>query len=131
MSNGFQFYEGAATESADVARITVRRGGVLILTRAAVEMLGEGVSRVQVGYNPKTRAIGLRGTSGDGKGGYLLRKQANTVSRLVDGKRVFSHHGLTVEKARSYDAQDFGDGVVGIVLEPAQPSVAKTKAAKK
>ena len=81
----FDFYEGPASDSTSHPRITVRRGGVLILTRAAVEMLGEGVSRVQVAYNPKTRAIGLRGMSGDGKGGYLLRKQANSVSRLVDG----------------------------------------------
>jgi len=117
MSTGFEFFEGPTTESTDVPRITVRRGGLMVLTRAAVEMLGEGVGQVQVGFNPETRAIGLRAAERDAKGCYRLREQRNSVSRLVDGKRVFAHHGLTVEKAQSFDAQDFGAGVVGFVLE--------------
>ena len=117
MTNGFSFYEGPTTESTDVPRITVRRGGLMVLTRAAVEMLGEGVTQVQIGFNPETRAIGLRATEKGAKGSYRLREQRNSVSRLVDGKRVFAHHELTVEQARSFDAQDFGDGVVGFVLD--------------
>ena len=129
MSDGFQFYEGTATESAEIPRITVRRGGVLILTQAAVQMLGDGVERVQVGFNAKTRAIGLRGLAPDGKGGYLLRQQANGVSRLIDGKRVFAHHGLKVDKAQSYEAEDFGNGVIGVTL--AAPAASKpTRPAK-
>ena len=89
----------------------------MVLTQAAVEMLGEGVERVQIGYNPETRAIGLRAADNGTRGSYRLREQRNSVSRLVDGKRVFAHHGLTVDKARTFDAQDFGDGVVGFVLE--------------
>ncbi len=44
MSNGFQFFEGATSESTTAPRITVRKGGVLVLTQAAVEMLGDGVT---------------------------------------------------------------------------------------
>ncbi|MCH9647777.1 MAG: hypothetical protein K0U98_06030 [Deltaproteobacteria bacterium] len=117
MSTGFEFFEGPTTESTDVPRITIRRGGLMVLTRAAVEMLGEGVGQVQIGYNPETRAIGLRAADNGARGSYRLREQRNSVSRLVDGKRFFAHHGLTVEKARSFGAQDFGDGVVGFVLE--------------
>ena len=113
----FDFYEGPATDSTSHPRITVRRGGLMVLTQAAVEMLGEGASQVQIGYNPETRAIGLRAADNGARGSYRLREQRNSVSRLVDGKRVFAHHGLTVDKARSFDAQDFGDGVVGFVLE--------------
>jgi hypothetical protein len=116
---GFQFFEGPATESAEVARITVRKGGILVLTGAAVGMLGDGVERVQVGFNSETGAIGLRAAAEGAAGSYRLRHQKGTAGRLVDGKRVFAHHGLTADKARSYDAQDFGDGVVGIVLEGA------------
>ena len=43
MSNGFQFFEGTTTESATAARITVRKGGILVLTRAAIAMLGDEV----------------------------------------------------------------------------------------
>ena len=134
MSTGFEFFEGPTTESTDVPRITVRRGGLMVLTRAAVEMLGEDTGQVQIGYNPQTRAIGLRAVEKGSKGCYRLREQRNSVSRLVDGKRVFAHHGLTVEKARSFDAQDFGDGVVGFVLDEAPepvPAEAPAKAAPK
>ena len=113
MSNGFQFYEGTSTESASRPKITVRRGGVLVLTSAAVAMLGEDATHVQIGYNPETKAIGLRGAPEDCKGCYRLREQRNSASRLVDGKRVFKHHGLTAEKSQSYDAEDFGDGLIG------------------
>ena len=115
----FDFYEGPTTGSTSHPRITVRRGGLMVLTQAAVEMLGEGVERVQIGFNPETRAIGLRAADNGARGSYRLREQRNSVSRLVDGKRVFAHHGLTVDKARTFDAQDFGDGVVGFVLEDA------------
>ena len=60
MSNGFQFYEGTTSDSATTPKITVRKGGVLILTKAAVDMLGDDVKHVQIGYNDETKAIGIR-----------------------------------------------------------------------
>ncbi len=116
MSTDFDFYEGPTTESSESPRITVRRGGLMVLTRAAALMLGEGATHVQIGFNSKTQAIGLKSAVKGARGSYRLREQRNSVSRLVDGKRVFAHHGLTVDKARSFDAEDFGDGVVGFLL---------------
>ena len=138
----FDFYKGPATDSSSHPRITVRRGGLMVLSQAAVDMLGEGVERVQIGYDTETRAIGLRGVDHGTRGSYRLREQRNSVSRLVDGKRVFAHHGLTVDKARTFDAQKFGDGVVGFVLEDASdddddsalakaPAKAKSKTRKR
>ncbi len=126
----FQFYEGQSTEDSTVARITVRRGGLLVLTHSAVQMLGDDVTRVQVGYNPKTHAVGIRSADVGARGSYLLRKQAKSVSKLVDGKRVLAHHGLKVEKAQSFEAQDFGDGVIGFVLPEAEVEKPKAKAKK-
>ena len=40
MSNGFDFYEGTASENT-TPRITVRKGGQLVLTSGAVDMLGD------------------------------------------------------------------------------------------
>ena len=54
MANGFDFYEGTKSENT-TPRITVRKGGQLVLTRGAVEMLGEGVSHVQLGYHPENK----------------------------------------------------------------------------
>ena len=112
----FQFYEGSTTDSATSARITVRKGGILVLTKATVEMLGDDVEAVQVGYNPETRAVALRPASLDARGSYRLRGQRNSVSKLVDGKRVFKHHGLVAESSMSYDTEIFGDGLVGFTL---------------
>lgn len=43
-------------------------------------------------------------------------------SRLITGKRFFAHHGLTIEKARTFDAEAFDGGIVGFKLieEPAE-----------
>jgi len=99
MTTGFEFFEGAATVSTTAPRITVRRTGQLVLTQAAVAMLGEGVSHVQIGYNEKTKAVGIRSVAEDAKGRYRLRSQPNGVSYLVDGKRFFAHYGLSLGKA--------------------------------
>ena len=55
----FEFYEGGRTDSR-APRITVRRSGQLALTGAAVALLGEGVSHVQVGFDAVTQAVGIR-----------------------------------------------------------------------
>jgi hypothetical protein len=132
--NTFQFFEGSNTESTDVARITVRRGGILVLTQKAVELLGEGVTHVKIGFDAKSRAIGLKSTEPGARGCYRLRQQGKSLSRLVDGKRVFAHHGLQADKAHSFDAQEFGGGVVGFAFpEPAAAAEApvRAKTAKK
>jgi hypothetical protein len=76
MTHGFEIYEGTATESADVARITVRKGGLMVLTRAAVDLLGEGITHVQLAYNAKTGAVGIRAATEAAPGCYLLRARA-------------------------------------------------------
>jgi hypothetical protein len=73
MTTGFEFFEDAATVSTTAPRITVRRTGQLVLTQAAVEMLGEGVSHVQIGFNEKTKSVGLRSVPEDSN--YFPRKK--------------------------------------------------------
>ncbi len=138
---GFEFYEGKTTDSAATAEITVRRGGVLVLTAATVEMLGKGTTHVQLGFDASNCAVGLKAASEGVRGAYRLRTQSNSVSRLVDGKRLFAHHGLSAEKAQRFDAEDFGNGVVGFRLpekveespkRPAKPPARpKARSAKK
>ncbi len=133
MSNGFQFYEGATTENSTAAKVTVRKGGLLVLTQGAVKMLGDDVEYVQVGYNAETKAIGIRSADEDAKGRYRLRSQNNSLSRLVNGKRFFTHQGLTLEKAHTFEAEDFGDGIVGFTFteesEGDAPKAAEPEAA--
>jgi hypothetical protein len=55
----------------------------------------------------------------------------------VDGKLVFAHHGLAIDKAQSFEAQDFGDRVAGCVMADGSEELAKaarktaTKASKR
>lgn len=74
MSNGFQFFEGSTTINSTSPQATLRRSGQVILTAAAVELLGDGVTQVQVGYNAKTGAVGIRPAVEGGRG--ALRPQA-------------------------------------------------------
>ncbi len=116
MSTEFEFFEGTATVNSTTPRVTVRKAGQLVLTEAAVAMLGEGVEAVQIGYNAKSRVVGIRPAPEGGRGVLKLRAQPNGRSRLVDAKRFFDHRGLAVDKARGLEVEDFGGGVVGFRL---------------
>jgi hypothetical protein len=107
----FEFFEGARTDNR-APKITVRRSGQVSLTGAAVALLGEGVTAVQLGYDVTTKAVGIRPAPEGTRGRYKLRQQANR-SGLVDGRRFFAHHGLTLAEARTFDAEAFGQGIVG------------------
>ncbi len=133
----FEFYQGTTSENTS-PRITIRKGGQLVLTSGAVEMLGENVDHVQIGYDAKTKVVGIRGAGEDAQGRYRLRSQKTGGSRLVTGKRFFAHNGLTIAKARTFDAAAYDGGIVGFELtgEPAEaetetPAPAKTAPAKK
>ena len=123
MSQGFEFFLGTKTEN-QAPRITLRKGGQLVLTEAAVRMLGQGVTHVQIGFNEKTQAVGLRPASEETEGRYRLRSQPTSTSRLVNGKRFFAHRGRALEKARTFDAEEFGDTIVGFHLTEMSPSAA-------
>lgn len=115
----FEFFQGTLSESSTLPRITVRRGGLMVITRAAVDLLGDEVSRVQLAYNRTTGDVGIRAATDDTPGSYLLRTQPKSPSRLVSGKRFFHHHGLPVDEARTYTANDYGNGIVGFRLRAA------------
>ena len=108
MTNEFEFFEGTSTVNSTTPRVTVRKAGQLVLTEAAVAMLGEGVEHVQIGYNAKSRVVGIRSAAAEVRGALKLRAQPNGRSRLVDAKRFFSHRALTVDKARGLEVEDFG-----------------------
>jgi hypothetical protein len=116
MTNDFTFFEGAATVNSTTPRVTVRKTGQLVLTEAAVAMLGDDVEAVQIGFDPKARAVGIRPAVEGGRGTLKLRRQPNGRSRLIDAKRFFAHQGLAVETARGLAVEEFGGGIVGFRL---------------
>ena len=132
MGTEFEFFEGTATVNSTTPRVTVRKAGQLVLTEAAVAMLGEGVEHVQIGFNAKSRVVGIRSAAAEVRGALKLRAQPNGRSKLVDGKRFFAHRGLAIDKARGLEVEDFGGGIVGFRLpeEGAGEAEASAKAAK-
>jgi hypothetical protein len=87
----------------------------MVLTPAAVAMLGDDATHVQFGYDPETRTVALRAAPNGAKGRYRLREQANGSS-LVDGRRFMAHYELQVEKAQRFPAEELADGMVGFRL---------------
>ena len=108
MGTEFEFFEGTATVNSTTPRVTVRKAGQLVLTEAAVAMLGEGVEHVQIGYNGKSCVVGIRSAAAEVRGALKLRAQPNGRSRLVNAKRFFAHRSLAVDKARGLEVEDFG-----------------------
>jgi hypothetical protein len=137
MSTEFEFFEGTATVNSTTPRVTVRKAGQLVLTEAAVAMLGEGVEAVQIGYNAKSRVVGIRPAADGVRGALKLRAQPNGRSRLVDAKRFIAHRGLAVDKARGLEVEEFGGGIVGFRLpegevgEPESPKPVKATGRRK
>jgi len=117
-----EFFEGARTES-KAPQVTVRRSGQMVLTAAAVAMLGESVTHVQFGFDADNRAVALRPAPKGAKGRYRLRAQSNGSS-LVDSRRFLAHHGVELEKAETFPAEEFGSGIVGFRFDEAGSSTA-------
>ena len=115
-THGFNFYEGTARAHSQEPRVTVRSGGLMVITPAAIEMLGDDVTHVQLGLNPKTNTVAIRKAADNTKGRYLLRIQKNSPMLLIGAKKFFAHHDLPVDKAKSYDATKVADGLVGFTL---------------
>ena len=114
MTTGFQFFEGTRSTTQS-PQVTVRRSGQMVLTPAAVAMLGDDATHVQFGYDPDTRTVALRSAPKSAKGRYRLREQSNGSS-LVDGRRFMAHYELQVEKAQRFPAEELADGMVGFRL---------------
>jgi hypothetical protein len=87
----------------------------MVLTPAAVAMLGDDATHVQFGYDPDTRTVALRSAPKSVKGRYRLREQSNGSS-LVDGRRFMAHYELQVEKAQRFPAEELAEGMVGFRL---------------
>lgn len=118
MSN-FVFLTGTESRS-NSPKITIRKGGMIVLNDRAVEKLGENVTHVQIGYNAESNAIGIRPTTADAAGRYRLRSQQKGSSRIINGKRLFAHHGLTAQTSQTFDVEEFSDGILGVVLSTAR-----------
>jgi hypothetical protein len=114
MTTGFQFFEGTRSTTQS-PQVTVRRSGQMVLSPAAVAMLGDDATHVQFGYHGGTRTVALRSAPNGSKGRYRLREQSNGSS-LVDGRRFMAHYELQVEKAQRFPAEELAEGMVGFWL---------------
>ena len=114
----FEFFEGVVSERAGKPRITVRRGGLMVITRAAAELLGDSVELVQLAFDRATGAVGMRAAEKGAPGAYRLRAQYKGPNWTVGGRRFFDHYGIDTGKATTFDVTDFGDGIIGFVMTP-------------
>ena len=130
MNQTFDFYQGSASEDTTTPKVTLRKSGHMVLTPAAVALTGEAVTQVQIGFNAETRAVGIRSAEEEAKGKYRLRPQNGSAKRLVDGKRFFAHVGVPIEKAASFEVEDFGDGIIGFYLPEARETSEAAPSAK-
>lgn len=80
---------------------------------------------MQLAFNRKTGAAGIRAAAAGTPGSYRLRHQKKGAGRQITGKRFFLHFGLDLTApARSFDVTDFGGGLIGFTFEvkPAAPA---------
>ena len=113
----FVFFDSSQTSKSMTPKITVRRGGALVINHKAAEMFGKDVTHVQICYSVKTKAVGLRAAKPDTEGAFRMQKHKNINNGfLVNAAKMFKYHGLEIERATSFDVEDFGDGIYGVTL---------------
>ncbi len=56
MDQAFDFYQGSASEDFTTPKVTLRKSGHMVHTPAAVALMGEEVTQVQIGFKAGTRA---------------------------------------------------------------------------
>ena len=121
----FEFFEGNVSVSSSRPQITLRKGGLIVLSRATVDMLKgdapDDVTHVQLAYNASNGSVGVRACELGTAGAYTLRSQKKNPARLIGGKRFFKHHDLHVTAAATYIAEDFGNGIVGFRFPDTAP----------
>ena len=117
----FHFFDGSRTDSTTPS-IRLRPTGQMVLNSAALELLGDGTTHVQVGFNADTQTVALRSAPEGARGRYRLRKQGRS-GRLVDSRRFFAHLELEIPKARSFEVESFGNDLVGFHLTEASEAV--------
>ena len=115
MSANFEFFVNSQTPKNNDPRITVRRQGVLVLTEKAAKMLGENVEYVQIGYDAKSRSVGIRAADSNASGRYRMRDLKNATF-LVNAKPMFKHYNVEIDRAQSYDVEVFDKGLIGVTL---------------
>ena len=123
----FEFFQGTLSESSSTPQITIRKGGLMVLTAAAAEFLGENATHVQLAYDRPTGTVGIRAAGEGDTGAYLLRNQAKSPNRLVGGKRFFTYNGIPTDEAVTFDVIDYGNHLIGFKLtaEPAKSGSSK------
>ena len=114
--NDFVFFDSSKASKSMSPKITVRRGGALVINEKATAMFGDGVTHVQICYSGKTRAVGLRAAEPEDPGTFRMQQHKNIKGCLVNAGPMFKHHGLEIERATSFDVEDFGDGIYGLTL---------------
>ena len=71
----YESFEGNLSESSAKPQVTIRKGGLMVVPRAAVDMLGDEVTHAQLAFDAKRRAVGTRAATNEAAGAYRLRIQ--------------------------------------------------------
>lgn len=94
---------------------TLQRKGLLSLNRAAVVALGEPEA-LELLYDPKARAIGLRPIAISEHKAYPIRQQLGARSYMVSAAKLCSYYGIDTSTALRY-APTMVDGMLVIELD--------------
>ena len=103
----FEVFTGRARLSGEEA-ITIHRGGLVSVNRAAHVALGEPAA-VELLYDRHEHVMGMRGASPEVPHAYPVRKQRASSSRLVSGGAFTRCYGIPTDTARRYRPRMLGD----------------------
>lgn len=109
-------------------RVTLLRGGIFGINRAAYELLGEPRA-VLLLYDREHRAIGLRPAAVDDPYAHRLTKRTTSESYTVRARRFLRHYEIDEERPLLWNTIRRHEDIVVLVLEEAVTLLGRTNAA--
>jgi hypothetical protein len=104
----FEVFNEKVMATAGQAYVSIQKGGVIRMNRAAYALIGEP-EQVELLFDAERQLVGLRPAKAGVPHAYVVRKHARGSSFLVSGARFASHYGIPIDAGRRWLASLDGD----------------------
>lgn len=126
----FEVFDKKSATAVKTPMVTIQKGGMFSLNRAAVEAVGSSEA-VELLYDPENRLIGFRPTSSTSPRAFMMRPQGKTsATYMVAGRAFTQHYGIDSSTALRY-AATVQDGVLIVDLNSESVDVTGPRTAMK
>lgn len=125
----FERFDKRAVGKTKQPTVTIQKAGTMCLNSAAAHILSGGETAnelpVELFYDRERKIVGMRKATEIDLNVYQLRKQKNSDSYLLAGRRFTQYFGIDTAESRRYIARTYDDGILGVALDDSFATVSR------